>query len=53
MSEKAIIWQICFHLTHKHKLLILSHMNDFMTFSACFNIQSEGSICQLWNTVGR
>ena len=53
MCEEAIIWQFCFHFRHKHKLLILSHLNDFMTFSACFNIQSEESISQLWNTVGR
>ena len=53
MCEKAIIWQICFHLTHKHKLLILSPMNDLMTFSACFNIKSKGSISQLCNTVER
>ena len=29
------------------KLLILSRLNDFMTCSACFNIQSEVSISQL------
>ena len=29
---------------------VLSRLNDFMTCSACFNIQSEGSISQLWNT---
>ena len=40
-------------LFHKHKLLILSRLNDFMTCGAHFNIQSEGSISQLWNTVGR
>ena len=34
------------------KLLILSWLNDFMTCSVHFNIQSEGSISQLWNTVG-
>ena len=35
------------------KILILSHLNDFVTCSAHFNRQSEGSISQLWNTVGR
>ena len=34
-------------------LLILSRLNDFMTCSGRFNIQNEGSISQLWNTVGR
>ena len=29
-------------IKHKHKLLILSHLIDFMTCSACFNIESEG-----------
>ena len=43
----------CFYLRHKQKLLILSRLNDFMTCSARFNIQSEWSISQLWNTVGR
>ena len=38
---------------YKQKLLILSQLNDFMTCSANFNIQSEGSISQLWNTVGK
>ena len=40
---------------NKHKLLILSCLNDFMTCSERFNtsIQSEGSISQLWNNVGR
>ena len=28
-------------------------MSDFMTCSERFNIQSKGSISQLWNTVGR
>ena len=35
------------------KLLILSRLNDFMTCSEHFNIKSEGSISQFWNTVGR
>ena len=48
-----IIRQVCSYLRHKHKLLILSGLNDFMTCSAHFYIQSEGSISQLWNTVGR
>ena len=40
-------------LRHKQKLIILSRLNDFMTCSAHFNIQSDWSISQLWNTVGR
>ena len=40
------------YLRHKQKLLILSWLNDFVTCSAHFNIQREGSISQLWNTVG-
>ena len=40
-------------LNHKHKLLILSRLSDFFTFIACYNIQSEGFISQLWNIVGR
>ena len=47
------MWQDCFYLRHKQKLLILSQLNDFMTSSVRFNIQSEWSIFQLWNTVGR
>ena len=39
--------------TSKENLLILSRLSDFMTCSEHFNIQSEGSISQLWNTVGR
>ena len=35
------------------KILILPRFCDFMTCSAHFIIQSEGSISQLWNTVGR
>ena len=52
-SLGSIIWHVCFYLKLKHKLLILSRLSDFMTCSECFNIQSEGSISQLWNTVGR
>ena len=39
------------HLTLVRK--ILSRLSDFVTCSEHFNIQSEGSISQLWNTVGR
>ena len=42
-----------FLLRHKHKLLILSRLSDFMTCSERFNIFSQGSLCQLWNTVGK
>ena len=49
----GIIWHVCSYLRHKHKLLILLHLSDLMTRSGHFNIQSEGFICQLWNTVGR
>ena len=45
----GIIWHFCY----KQKLLILSCLNNFMTCSARFNIQSEGSISQLQNTVRR
>ena len=47
------MWHDCFYLRHKQKLLKLSRLNDFMTCSARFNIQSEWSISQLWNTVER
>ena len=42
------------HLTlvSKH-LLILLCLSDFMTCRERFNVQSEGSISQLWNTVER
>ena len=43
----------CSFLRHKYKLFILSRLSDFITCSERFNIQSEGSISQLWNTVGR
>ena len=33
------------------KLLVLSWLNDFMTCSVHFNVQSEGSISQLWDPV--
>ena len=36
----------------KKKLLILLRLNDFMTCSVHFNIQSERSISQLWDNVG-
>ena len=42
---------ILFLCWHKQKILILSRLNDFMTCSVHFNIQSEGSISQLWDTV--
>ena len=45
--------QFCSYLRHKHTLLILSRLSDFMTFSARYDIQSEESIFQLWNTEGR
>ena len=44
----SIIRQDCFYLRHKQKLLILSWLNDLMTCSAHFNIQSEWSISQLF-----
>ena len=37
----------------KHGLLILSRLDDFVTCSSCFNIQSERSISQLLNIIGR
>ena len=33
------------------KLFILSRLNAFRTCSVHFNVQSEGSISQLWDTV--
>ena len=53
MCQEYINRQFCSYLRHKHKISILSRLSDFVTFSACFNIQSEGSISQLWNTVRR
>ena len=37
-----VIWHVCFYSRHKQKLLILLRLNDFMTCSMHFNIQSEG-----------
>ena len=48
---EGIIWQFCSYKKHKQKLLVLSCLNDFMTCSVHFNVQSEGSISQLWDTV--
>ena len=40
------------HLTLLSKnLLILLWLSDFMTCTERFNVQSDGSISQLWNTV--
>ena len=39
----SIIRQVCSDVRHKHKLLILSCLSDFMT--------EERSISQLWSTV--
>ena len=45
--------------THIHptqvskNLLILLCLSDFMTCRERFNVQTEGSIYQLWNTVER
>ena len=47
LSDSACL----FYLRHKH-IINCSCLSDFMTFSEHFNIQSEGSIFQLWNTVG-
>ena len=42
------------HLTLVSKnLLILLCLSDFMTCREGFNVQSEGSISQLWNAVER
>ena len=43
MCYEGIIWHVCPYLRHKHKLLILSSLSDFMTCSERFNIYSEGS----------
>ena len=53
MCEEEIIWHVCSYLRHKQNLLILSHLSDFMTCTERFNIFSEGSLSQLWNTVER
>ena len=53
MCYHGIIQQFCSYLRQKHKLLILSCLRNFITFSTRFTIQSEGSISELWNTVGR
>ena len=45
------MWNVCSYLRHKHKLLILSRLGDFMTCREWFNIFSEGSLSQLWNLV--
>ena len=44
---------VCSYLRHKHKLLVLSLLSGFMTYCECFDINSEGSLFQLWNIVGR
>ena len=43
----------CSYLRHKHKLSIWSRFSDFVIFSMCFRMQSEGSISQLSNIEGR
>ena len=45
--QEGIIWHVCSYLRHKHKLLILSRLSDFMICSEYFIIQSKGSISQL------
>ena len=42
---------ILFLLKAKTKLIILRRLNDFRTCNVHFNIQSEGSISQLLDTV--
>ena len=39
--------------TSEQNLIILICLSDFYDLSGIFNIQSEGSISHLWNTVGR
>ena len=39
--------------TSKQNLLILLCLSDFMTCRERFNVQSERSISQFWNTVGK
>ena len=41
LEGTCIIGQFRSYLRHKHKSLILSHLSDFMTFSACINFHSE------------
>ena len=53
MRYVGTIWHGCSYLRHQPILLILSCLSDFMTLSERLNIYSEGSISQLWNTVGR
>ena len=45
---EGIIWHVCFYLRHKHNLLILIRLSDFMTSNERFNIFIEGSLSQLW-----
>ena len=46
-KELGILFMNMVKNRHKLKLLILSRLNDFMTCSVRFNIQSEGPISKL------
>ena len=45
----------CVYLGHEYKFSVLSNLSDYMyvTYSTRFNIQSERSIPQFWNFVGK
>ena len=53
MCLTFVIWYVCSYLRHKHKFSIMSRLSDFVTCSASFNIQSDRSIFQLFNIVGK
>ena len=50
--DEGINWHV-YSIKGLKEILILSCLNDFMTCSGRFNIQSEGSISQLCNKVER
>ena len=51
---KCIIRHVYSYLSDKHKIInIFSCLSEFVTCSERFIIQSERSISQLWNTIGR
>ena len=57
-SNKPLNFKLKIHLLNHlwiwallNKLLVLSWLNDFMICSVHFNVQSEGSVSQLWDTV--
>ena len=43
----------CVYLGHEYKFSVLPNLSDYVTYSTHFNIQSERSIPQFWNIVGK